>query len=206
MQEPLELAGDYIVLQEQADGSATIRFDDKGTGRECGTCNLCCKLLPVRDIAKPAGVRCKHTKHKRGCMIYADRPFSCRTWSCRWMSDYSTVGLPRPDRAHYVIDMVYDHIVIKPHDGSDSSKITVLQVWVDPAFPDAHRAPYLQQMGEKYRVAAIIRFDSRKALVVFPPSFSTDREWHEIAHGVVVPEAEFHNDKWDVEVAYADPG
>ena len=60
----IELAGERITVERDANGDDVIRFGDKGTGRLCGSCSLCCKLLPVPGppLHKAAGVRCKHVK------------------------------------------------------------------------------------------------------------------------------------------------
>ena len=39
--------------------------------RHCGGCTLCCKLIPVEELNKPAGARCKHVRTGKGCSIYA---------------------------------------------------------------------------------------------------------------------------------------
>ncbi len=80
------------------------------TDRKCGDCSLCCKLLPMPELAKPANKRCKHQRYGKGCAIYARRPDSCRTWSCRWLLGEGTDDLPRPDRSHYVIDPMPDFV------------------------------------------------------------------------------------------------
>lgn len=189
MSGPAQLGGDRIRMALDADGTATFTFDDKGTGRVCGSCQLCCKLVPVPDIAKPAGSRCQHQRTGKGCGIYADRPFACRSWGCRWLVDPEAAALPRPDRAHYVVDMLEDYVTMRPNDGGEATKIPVIQVWVDPAFPEAHRQPalraYMLQMAERHRVATILRWSSTAALTVFPPPFSADGAWHEVSGSIV---------------------
>ena len=69
--------------------------------RKCGDCQLCCKLLPTKEIGKVANTRCEHQRTGKGCTIYARRPFSCSSWSCRWLLEDDTADLSRPDRAHY---------------------------------------------------------------------------------------------------------
>ena len=44
-------------------------------GRACGTCSLCCKVLSVFELAKPAGKWCTHCRPGNGCDVYATRPF-----------------------------------------------------------------------------------------------------------------------------------
>ena len=75
--------------------------------RHCGTCTLCCKLLPVRELEKPADTKCRHQSSK-GCGIYRRPGFpdSCHLWSCRWLVDDDTADMLRPDRAGYVLDLV----------------------------------------------------------------------------------------------------
>ena len=67
-------------------------------GRSCGSCKLCCTLVPVqlREGHKPSGVRCPHLT-SRGCGIYATQPEPCAAWSCKWLFDEATAGLRRPD-------------------------------------------------------------------------------------------------------------
>ena len=54
-------------------------------GRECGDCTLCCKVMAIEQLAKPASAWCPHCKPGRGCRIYADRPAECRAFSCLWL-------------------------------------------------------------------------------------------------------------------------
>jgi hypothetical protein len=185
-----ELAGDRITLTHE-EGRDVIHFGDKGTGRVCGSCTLCCKLTPVPGppLHKLAGVRCKHVRTGKGCTIYSTRPMACRVWACRWLADRETAGMPRPDRCHYVIDVLEDYVEQVFDDGS-RQRVGVVQVWCDPAFRDAWRAPelraYMLRMAEQYRMATIIRFSSREAITVFPPPLAEDGEWHEIADGKFV--------------------
>jgi hypothetical protein len=183
--------------------------------RTCGSCQLCCKLLPmvggrarhlkslraaeamidagmarpdeffgmVAEFEKPANARCPKQKHGKGCSIYEKRPFCCRTWSCRWLMGQDTEGLQRPDRTHVVIDCLPDYVTAVDNDTGTVTKVPVLQVWVDPDFPEAHRDPhlraYLAQRGEQEGMAAIIRFGPVEGFVLFPPALAADGQWHE---------------------------
>jgi hypothetical protein len=185
-----ELAGDRMTYTETPDGKLVITFDDKGNGRICGSCSLCCKLLPLPTLNKPANQRCQHQRHGKGCGIYADRPYACRTWSCRWVSDRAaTEGMPRPDRSHYVIDIVPDHVDLEDKETGYQRRVDVVTVWVDPAFRDAYKAPELRafmlRMAEQYRLATIVRWSSTDAITIFPPPFAEDGEWHEMRGSVV---------------------
>jgi hypothetical protein len=189
----MELAGDHMTIEEDGN-KTTITFGDVGTGRVCGSCNLCCKLVPVPTIGKKAGERCQHQSAARGCKIYPDRPFACRAWSCRWLAEKAAAGLPRPDRAHYVVDMAWDHITISYDETGEQVNIPAIQVWVDPAFRDAHRAPelraYMLRMATDHRAVTIVRWSRYEAVTVFAPVMSDDGKWHEKSGSIVDRSAE----------------
>ena len=148
------------------------------SARRCGDCQLCCKLLPVVELGKPASCRCEHQRAGKGCAIYADKPMSCALWNCRWLVDDECASLPRPDRSHYVVDMIPDFVTLKPHDGSEATNIPVLQVWIDPAFPRAHEAASFRAWLDRQGVCALIRSNSRDAFLLAPPSV-TGKGWEE---------------------------
>lgn len=156
-------------------------------GRSCGTCTSCCTLVPVElgDEDKPSNVRCKHVC-SRGCGIYAARPDPCRYWSCRWLFDDATAELRRPDKSGYIIDSMLDTI------GVDGRAREVIQIWVDPARPDAHHDPalrrYLAAMAERYGLAAIVRWEYPRAMVLAAPCL-TGGDWVERESEMVTREA-----------------
>lgn len=55
------------------------------TKRECGNCTLCCKMLGVAELKKEQNKWCVHCKIHKGCMIYSERPESCRDFNCLWL-------------------------------------------------------------------------------------------------------------------------
>ena len=186
MNDPIETTGDRMTVEHSGERgeTTTIHLSDKGTGRRCGTCTLCCKLLPVPQLEKAANQRCKHQSTARGCAIYRTRPNPCRMFACRWLADPETAGLPRPDRAHYVIEILEDYVTVKSHDANEAPhRIPALVIWIDPAFPDAHQAPglrrYIARLAERRGMMTLVRYDTRQALCIFPPATSSDREWHE---------------------------
>lgn len=136
--------------------------------RQCRECTLCCKLLPVRELQKPANTVCEFQRAK-GCSVYQGREFpaSCALWSCHWL--ISDDDLPRPDRAHYVIDVSPDYIEV------GDIRVRVVQIWIDPKHPNAHRDPklraWLERRYEKTGQVALVRFSSLKAIALFPPAF-----------------------------------
>ena len=189
--------------------------------RACGDCTLCCKLLPmsaaqnaaanrtaasmvehgllsIKELAgmvkvfdKPAGQRCPHQRHHKGCAIYAKRPLGCRVWNCRWLVNNDCNDLSRPDRSHYVIDVMPDFVTLADNDTGARTNVEVVQIWVDPDHPDAYRDPalraYMERRGQE-GITSIIRYSPDKAVTIFPPSMSKDGEWHEVRHADVKPE------------------
>lgn len=156
------------------------------TNRTCGSCQLCCRLVPVAEIGKPANTRCRAQRHGKGCAVYRKplMPVSCAMWSCRWL--VGTFNGRRPDHAHYVVDMMPDYVTAQDNATKAEQHIPVVQVWVDPAHRDAHHDTALRAWLDETRQAAIVRFNSGDGFVLFPPSMSDDGEWHEIGGSVRV--------------------
>lgn len=173
--------------------------------RACGDCTLCCKLLPMsadgrsEDVAerlirkgladatefhgmvanfdKAAGERCPFQRHHKGCTVYSKRPFGCRSWSCRWLTNDDTGDLARPDRSHYVVDEVPDFVT-----AAEDRTLTqaVIQIWCDPDYPLAHRDPalraYLLRRWRRDGMLALVRFNNVAALFLY---FDDDGRCHE---------------------------
>ncbi|HEX3522501.1 MAG TPA: hypothetical protein VHT52_10490 [Stellaceae bacterium] len=142
---------------------------------------MCCKLLPVGSVGKLAGEKCKHQKFGKGCAVYAKlwgvSP-ECKLWSCGWLTNAEEMaGLSRPDRSHYVIDPMPEFITVT--DRGEPKPIGVVQVWCDPDYPDAHRDPALRAWLEKRNMPALVRYDNKHGLVIFPPSYMDNHEWLE---------------------------
>lgn len=147
--------------------------------RSCGTCTLCCKLVPVKELRKPANTRCDHQCFK-GCRIYEKRPMSCRMWSCRWLCDDDTRDLTRPDRAHYVIDLMADFVTVVDEDTGERTPIPIIQLWIDPDYPDAHRDPALRAYLDTIEgYATLVRYANERGLMLIPPRMS-GKGWVEI--------------------------
>lgn len=189
--------------------------------RQCGDCNLCCKLLPMAasdkgeraaglmverglmspavaanmtpEFFKPAGERCPHQQHHKGCTIYSRRPFACQMWSCRWLTGEDTADLRRPDRSHYVIDMMPDFVRVDLTGGTKAdTTIGVVQIWLDPNYPDAYRDPALRafmlRRAEREGMAALVRLSNSEAFFVAAPPLSADGKWFEHRKATREPE------------------
>lgn len=153
------------------------------TQRTCGDCQLCCRLLPVVDLGKPASTRCQH-QCRKGCAIYAHKPISCEAWSCLWLQGDDTG--PRPDRAHLCVDPMPDFVVRIDDLTGERTKIGVWQVWCDPQHRDAHRAPafraWVYHQANTVGMLVLIRYGSREGFLLVAPALP-DGEWIERQSG-----------------------
>ena len=154
--------------------------------RICGDCTLCCRVVPVADLHKGANQRCRHQTHK-GCRVYArlDQVSpSCRLWSCQWLVNPDAGELRRPDRAHYVIDIMPDFVGVQDNATGETRDLPVMQIWADPQHPDAWRHDmalrrYIERACDAEGLIAVIRFSATEAVVLVPPRMAHDGEWHE---------------------------
>jgi hypothetical protein len=89
--------------------------------------------------------------------------------------------MSRPDRSHYVVDIMPDFITLKVNE--KVSHVEVVQIWCDPKYPDAHRDPALRRWVEnlaKQGIVAMVRYNEEESTIIFAPSMSDDGQWHEI--------------------------
>lgn len=159
--------------------------------RECGSCTLCCRLLPVKGINKPSNTRCQHQRHGKGCAVYHKLekgfPWECGVWNCIWLQGGEfAADLRRPDRSHYVVDVMPDYVTAQdPKFGE--VRIPAIQIWCDPKYPDAHRDSALRAwLIQRTGFVGLVRFDGEKGLVLIPPYMMDNGEWLEKAQGNVV--------------------
>jgi hypothetical protein len=111
-------------------------------------------------------------------------PPECAIWNCRWLVNDDAADLSRPDRSHYVIDLMPDYVSLRDNETGELTNIQVVQIWVDPHHRDAHHDPALRRWLHRRAeqgIAALIRFNSREAMALFAPPFVVDDQWHEIS-------------------------
>lgn len=148
--------------------------------RQCGGCTLCCKLVPVKELAKPAGVKCEHVRFGKGCAIYPLRPGACRAWACIWRLGYDSGELSRPDRSHLVIDPVGMYLRSRDDKTGKITPMPTIQIWCDPAHPHAYLAAnvlaFIRRRGAA-GMATIIRYNNDDGLVLVPPELTANKRW-----------------------------
>lgn len=163
--------------------------------RQCDGCTLCCTLLPVQSLGKKAQRKCKH-QTDTGCGIYDKRPMDCFLWVCGWLK-----GAPveKPSDSGYVIDVCPDYIGVDMNDGQPPTRVPVLQVWIDPDRPDAHRDIKLRSFIDQVRTPAIIRQGKKgEGFLLVPPSLSNGGDWQELSSNVTIEEEHSAADIADV--------
>ena len=100
--------------------------------RACGTCSLCCKLMEVETLSKPAGRWCGHCVPSKGCSIHATRPDECRGFYCGWLRIPELGEEWKPQQAKFLLFL-----------SDDSQRLNAV---VDPSAPDAwRRQPFYGQ-------------------------------------------------------------
>ena len=117
---------------------ALVASETAAPGRACGSCSMCCKLLPIRELEKPENTWCVHCKPGAAdpCTIYADRPASCRGFMCHWLISPALGDEWYPGKSRMFVH--YNH---------DPLGNVGLYIIVDPGRPDAwRREPYLSQL------------------------------------------------------------
>ena len=125
-------------------------------GRACEGCTLCCKLLPVRALEKPAFKWCTHCSPSVGCNIYADRPGQCAAFKCVFLLDLDLPEEWRPSKSKLVL-------AVEPSGGG-------LEVYVEPGRPHAWREePYvsgLRQVALRMERAFVTIYVGNRATVL----------------------------------------
>lgn len=81
-------------------------------GRSCKDCTLCCKLVSVYEIQKPAQSWCEHCTIGVGCKVYDTRPADCRTFYCGWLLDPRIGDAWEPNNCKMVVKFEPKRIVI----------------------------------------------------------------------------------------------
>jgi len=66
-------------------------------GKTCGPCTMCCSVLEIAEMKKPAGPLCIDCQLGSGCSIYSSRPQVCRDFECEWLIRRDLSRRLRPD-------------------------------------------------------------------------------------------------------------
>ena len=132
------------------------------TARRCGDCTLCCKVMAIEELAKPAGQWCRHCRPGRCCLIHETRPAECRDFNCLWLIDERFGPHWKPSQSKLVVTASEDGLEIR----------------CDPGFPGAWRnAPFYREIktlagaGEAHDVSVLAISGKRMILVTSDRDF-----------------------------------
>ena len=68
--------------------------------RECGNCNMCCKLPEIPSINKKSYSWCKNCNIGEGCNIYEKRPEKCKEFVCLYVTGLTDL---KPNKCGFFI-------------------------------------------------------------------------------------------------------
>jgi hypothetical protein len=108
--------------------------------KPCAGCTACCHLPGVAEIGLKPFERCQHERGfpwVPGCGIYADRPSSCRTWSCQYALEGWDDEL-RPDRCGVVVGPEPDLFRLRDATTGELHDVPAIQMWAAPGFEEAY--------------------------------------------------------------------
>lgn len=124
--------------------------------KHCGDCTLCCKVMEIEQLGKPAHSWCPHCQPRHGCTIYRERPTECGAFNCLWLLNDLLDDRWKPNKAKLVLTTSEDGIEVR----------------CDPVFPNAwRRPPYQAQIrewadsGEANDVTVIVIIGRRMILI-----------------------------------------
>jgi len=83
---------------------------------ECGECTLCCDLLPIKELNKPANILCEYCELKKGCKIQETKPLECRNFDCAYYQMEKVHIDLRPDNCKVIFEKVSDRVFFGTQD------------------------------------------------------------------------------------------
>ena len=86
------------------------------SGRSCGSCTLCCKMMEITELAKPVGSWCSHCAPGKGCKIYDDRPSSCRGFECAYLFTSQVAEHWYPAKCKMVVTLEGNRTLVRVDD------------------------------------------------------------------------------------------
>lgn len=75
---------------------------------ECGECTLCCELLPIKELNKPANSKCKFCNN--GCTIHGKHPDECSKFECAYYQMKKVHINFRPDNCKVIFEKISNNL------------------------------------------------------------------------------------------------
>src|SRR5580765_2057268 len=117
----------------------------------CGSCNLCCKLLAIPDLGKPARQWCAHALRPHGgCAVHELKTSTpsleaCLTFECVWLQSQRRVD--PTERQPIALRPNRCGVMMGPFNPENDKH---LFVHVDPGNPTSWREPIIQERLRAY--------------------------------------------------------
>lgn len=130
------------------------------TQKTCGTCSICCKIVAVAELNKPAHQWCVHNVPRKGCGIWGKHPDACKVWQCGWILMPHLDERWKPEKCGFIIRTRF--------------QIQQLVIDVEPSKPNAWRQePFFSEIHRWARNAPatgqqIVVCIGRRQIVIFP--------------------------------------
>ena len=85
---------------------------------------MCCTVLDIAELSKPAGTRCPDCTPRKGCNVYKTRPEPCRAFECAYIQLNALPKYLKPSRAGFVLTANRDSSAFVAHvqEGRDHTK------------------------------------------------------------------------------------
>ncbi|MEM9060215.1 MAG: hypothetical protein AAGD13_07095 [Pseudomonadota bacterium] len=115
---------------------------------------MCCNLLRIDSLRKPAGKWCDHCSTRTGCDIHGSHPDECRNFHCGWLTVDALGEEWKPSKSRIIMTAELG-----------GQRITAV---VDPTRPGAWRkSPYYDQLkawahaAVQYNGQVVVRLGER---------------------------------------------
>lgn len=87
----------------------------------CGGCTLCCDLIEVRALNKPANTKCSQCVEGIGCTVWQERSLACKRFVCLWYANPKFPEALRPDKCGVVFEPLRGRPVLLALTSPDNS-------------------------------------------------------------------------------------
>jgi len=77
---------------------------------KCGECTVCCTVLPISWLNKPANTPCKHCLVGGGCNVHLTKDSECKDFNCAYIQSGNTHVELRPDNCGIMFERLSDNI------------------------------------------------------------------------------------------------
>ena len=144
--------------------------------RPCNGCTLCCTLLEVKPLGKPANTECPNCTSS-GCGVWDLRPAICRRFVCLWYANPKFPDSLRPDRCGVVFEPGGERVML---------------AMVDQERPAAWQQGIANGLIAKFAAdgtAVIVQVGTTKHFVL-PKGDTIDAVWERVTSGARVRDIE----------------